>query len=80
MFSSQATKMFHRSARRATLNTGLPRVLKNSQFTCITFKDIKSFKYFKWYKKSLNYNFKRSYIWGRKDKNRDTAGLNFKRK
>ncbi len=29
--------------------------------------------------KSLNYNFKRSCIWGRKDKNRDTAGLNFKR-
>ncbi len=78
-FSSRATKMYYCPARRATLNTGLLRVLKNSQFTCIKFKAIKSFKYVKWYKKSLNYNFKRSYSWGRKDKNRDTAGLNFKR-
>ncbi len=73
VFSSLATKMYHCPARQATLNTGLPRVLKNSQFTCITFKAIKSFKYIKWYKKSLNYNFKRSYSWGQKDKNRDTA-------
>ncbi len=28
---------------------------------------------------SLNYNFKRSCSWWRKDKNRNTAGLNFKR-
>ncbi len=62
-----------------TLNSGLPRVLKNSQFTFIKCKAIKSFKYVKWYKKSLNYNFKRSYSWRRKDKNGDTAGLNFKR-
>ncbi len=71
--------MYYCPARRVTLNTGLPQVLKNSQFSCIAFKAIKSFKYVKWYKKSLNYNFKRSYSWGRKDKNRDTAGLNFKR-
>ncbi len=42
-------------------------------------KAVKSCKYVKWYKKSLNYNFKRSYSRGRKDKNRDMAGLNFKR-
>ncbi len=78
-FSSQATKMYHCPARRAILNTGLRRVFKNSQFTCIKFKAIKSFKYVKLNKKSLNYNFKRSYSWGREDKNRDTAGLNFKR-
>ncbi len=39
------------------LNGDSLRFLKNSQFTCIKFKAIKSFKYFKWYKKSLNYNF-----------------------
>ncbi len=30
VFSSRATKMYHCPARRATLNTGLPRVLKIS--------------------------------------------------
>ncbi len=68
VFSSRATKMYHRPARRATLNTG-QRV----------FKALKSFKYVKWHKKSLNCNFKRSYSWGWKGKNRNMAGLNFKR-
>ncbi len=53
--------------------------LKTLQFSCIKFKAIKSFKYVKWYKKSLSYNFKRSCSWWRKDKNRDTTGLNFRR-
>ncbi len=43
------------------------------------FKALKSFKYVKWCKKSLNCNFKRSYSWGWRGKNRDMAGLNFKR-
>ncbi len=60
--------MYHRLARRATLNTGQG-----------VFKALKSFKYVKWYKKSLNCNFKRSYSWGWKGKNRDMAELNFKR-
>ncbi len=68
VFSSRATKMYHRAARRATLNTGQG-----------VFKALKSFKYVKWYKKSLNCNFKRSYSWGWKGKNHDKAGLNFKR-
>ncbi len=63
-----ATKMYHCPARRATLNTEQG-----------VFKALKSFKYVKWYKKSLNCNFKRSYSWGRKGKNHDKAGLNFKR-
>ncbi len=71
--------MYHCPARQATLNTGLPWVLKNSPFMCKQFKTIKSFKYIPWYKKSLNYNLKRAYSCGRKDKNRDSAGLNFKR-
>ncbi len=52
VFSSRATKMYHCPARRATLNTGQG-----------VFKALKSFKYVKWYKKSLNCNFKRSYSW-----------------
>ncbi len=60
--------MYHRPARRAILNTAQG-----------VFKALKSFKYVKWYKKRLNCNFKRSYSWGWKGKNRDTAGLNFKR-
>ncbi len=67
-FSSRATKMYHRPARRATLNTAQG-----------VFKALKCFKCVKWYKKSLNCNFKRSYSWGWKGKNRDMAGLNFKR-
>ncbi len=67
-FSSRATKMYHRPARRATLNTAQG-----------VFKALKCFKYVKWYKKSLNCKFKRSYSWGWKGKNRDMAGLNFKR-
>ncbi len=43
------------------------------------FKALKSFKYVKCYKKSLNYNFKRSYSWEWKGKNRNMAGFNFKR-
>ncbi len=58
---------------------GSRRSLKTLQISCIKLKAIKSFKYVKWYKKCLNYNFKRSYSWGWKDKNGDTAGLNFKR-
>ncbi len=50
----------------------------NSQFSCIKCKATKQLKYIKWYKKSLNYNFKRS-CKGWKDKNRDLVGLNFKR-
>ncbi len=46
VFSSRATKMYH----RPILNTGQG-----------VFKALKSFKYVKWYKKSLNCNFKRSY-------------------
>ncbi len=68
VFSSRATKMYHCPARRATLNTEQG-----------VFKALKSFKYVKWYKKSLNCNFKRSYSWGWKGKNHDKAGLNFKR-
>ncbi len=68
VFSSRATKMYHRPARRATLNTEQG-----------VFKALKSFKYVKWYKTSLNCNFKRSYSWGWKGKNHDKAGLNFKR-
>ncbi len=30
VFSSRATKMYHRPARRSILNTGLPQVFKNS--------------------------------------------------
>ncbi len=61
-------QMYHHPARRAILNTGQG-----------VFKALKSCKYVKWYKKSLNCNFKRSYSWGWKGKNRDMAGLNFKR-
>ncbi len=63
VFSSRATKIYHRPARRDILNTG------QGVF----------FKYVKWYKNSLNCNFKRSYSWGWKGKNRDMAGFNFKR-
>uniref|UniRef100_A0A671T6X1 MAP kinase-activating death domain protein n=1 Tax=Sinocyclocheilus anshuiensis TaxID=1608454 RepID=A0A671T6X1_9TELE len=56
---------FHIS--RGSLNT--PKV------SCIKLKAIKSFKYVKWYKKCLNYNFKRSYSLGRKDKRCDTVVL-----
>ncbi len=68
MLPSQATKMYHGPARQATLNTGQG-----------VFKALKGFTYVKWYKKSLDCNFKRSYSWGLKGKNRDMAGLNFKR-
>ncbi len=62
----------------SVLLTGQRKKKKINKKNKIKCKAINGFKYVKWYKKSLNYNFKRSYSWGRKDKNRDTAGLNFR--
>ncbi len=44
------------------------RAPSNSQFSWIHFKAVQRFKYIKWYKKSLNDNFKRFCSWGRKNK------------
>ncbi len=57
VFSSRATKMYHRPARRATSL----RVLKTPKVSCIKLKAIKSLKYVKWYKK-CNYIFKSSTV------------------
>ncbi len=60
-------------------NVSLPCPTGYLKYRAGSLKALKSFKYVKWYKKSLNCNFKRSYSWGWKGKNRDMAGLNFKR-